>query len=118
MRKIAIAVLALGTLAALAGTALAEVDDNVTTHRVGLSGAQETQAADRDGSGLGVVTINTDTDQVCWDISMRRIQDPNRAHIHTGARGVAGGITITLWEAAGGLHRTGCTTDSDADAVA
>ena len=118
MRKLAIAVVALGTLAWLAGTAVAQVDDGFTTYRVALTGAQETQAADPDGSGTAVITINTGTDQVCFDITMRRIVDPNRAHIHPGARGVAGGIAIGFWESAGGLHRTGCVTDADADAVA
>ena len=61
---------------------------------VRLDGAQETQAADADGRGTFAYLAAKD--KLCYLLTARKIEPAAMAHIHTGARGVAGGIVIGL----------------------
>jgi hypothetical protein len=68
---------------------------------VRLDGAQETQAADPDGRGtFGYVAAR---DKLCYLLTARKIEPATMAHIHTGARGVAGPIVIGLEAPTDGL---------------
>lgn len=60
-----------------------------TTFEVSLSGS-----GDEDGSGTATVTLEPDTGQVCYEISVRNIDPPTAAHIHTGAAGETGGVAV------------------------
>ena len=76
---------------------------------VPLSGGQETTAADVDGHGFFTYSIDGTT--FCWTLSWQDIATPTAAHIHVGARHVAGPVVIPL-DADGlpGPDRSGCTT--------
>jgi hypothetical protein len=74
-----------------------------------LSGGQETAPADADGHGFFSYSIDGTT--FCWTLSWQDIAAPTAAHIHVGARHVAGPVVIPL-DADGlpGPDRSGCRT--------
>jgi hypothetical protein len=76
-----------------------------------LSGGQETAAADEDGHGFFTYSIDGTT--FCWTLSWQDIATPTAAHVHVGARHVAGPVVIPL-DADGlpGPDMSGCTTIS------
>ena len=93
--------LAPATLALVAGLALAgceTVADAVTQGMTAsMTGAQEVPGpGDTDGSGTAEITIVDATDNVCYDLNVRNIGPATAAHIHRGARGVAGPPVVTL----------------------
>lgn len=93
MRKttsLAAAVLALGVVLPT-GTALAQVPQRQAT----LTGAQEAPD-DGDANGRGQFTWSLDGQRLCYVLSVKRIGTAAAAHIHRGARGVAGPVKITL----------------------
>jgi CHRD domain len=63
-----------------------------------LDGAQEVPGpGDEDGSGSASITINADTNEVCYDIQVTGITLPAAAaHIHVGSAGTAGGVVVPL----------------------
>ncbi|GAA1573167.1 CHRD domain-containing protein [Kribbella sancticallisti] len=82
-----------------------------------LSGGQETAAADDDGHGFFTYTLEGTT--FCWTLSWQDIVTPTAAHIHVGARNVAGPIVISLdVDGVPGPDTSGCTTISTALASA
>jgi hypothetical protein len=83
-----------------------------------LAGANETQAADPDGSGGAAVTFditdplnNTGGATVCWDLAYKGITAPTMAHIHRGVAGVAGPVVVPFTTSTlGATSATGCAT--------
>jgi hypothetical protein len=63
-----------------------------------LSGPQEVPGpGDADGQGTALISVNGDTNTVCWNIQVGGIDLPAAAaHIHTGAEGEAGGVVVPL----------------------
>ncbi len=62
-----------------------------------LKGAEELKGGDTDGTGTSTVKIDTDKNEVCFDITVGQITLPaTAAHIHEGALGVAGGVVLPL----------------------
>lgn len=61
------------------------------TFEVSLSGSD---SADEDGSGTATVTLDPNSGEVCYEISVRNIDAPTAAHIHTGAAGEKGGVVV------------------------
>ncbi len=61
-------------------------------------GAEEVpNPGDPDGMGTATVTLNSDSGQVSFTINVSNITLPTAAaHIHEGARGVAGGVVVPL----------------------
>ena len=58
-----------------------------------LSGSQETApGGDPDGTGTAKLRLNRAERRVCYTIRVRNIDRVVAAHIHRGARRVAGGI--------------------------
>ena len=53
---------------------------------------------DPDGKGKAAIRINANKGRLCFRLSWRRIAEPNKAHIHLGAKGVAGDIVVTLFD--------------------
>ena len=93
----------LGVLAPLAmvGSVLATAaagDNSTVTLRANLTGAQELQAADADGTGKAKVTIAADKGRLCWDISFRRAGTANRGHIHAGDAATNGPIVVAFFD--------------------
>ncbi|MEW6719383.1 MAG: CHRD domain-containing protein [Thermodesulfobacteriota bacterium] len=60
-----------------------------------LDNAQETTGSDSTGKGGGVVGVNEATGRVAG-FAVHNVADGNRAHIHPGARGIAGGIAVPM----------------------
>jgi len=71
-----------------------------------LNGANEVPGpGDANGSGHARVTLHPATHKVCVNATWRRIGTPVAAHIHKGARGVAGPVKIDFTTAVtGGAH--------------
>ncbi|MCY7372949.1 MAG: CHRD domain-containing protein [Spirochaetaceae bacterium] len=93
MRRITVlaaAVLALSVMLP-GGSALAQVPQQQVT----LTGAQEVPDAG-DPNGRGQFTWSLDGTRLCYLLSVKRIATAAAAHIHRGARGVAGPVKITL----------------------
>ena len=93
--------LAPATLALVAGLALAGCETVADAVKQGMTasmtGAQEVPGpGDTDGSGTAEITIVDATDNVCYDLNVRNIGPATAAHIHRGARGVAGPPVVTL----------------------
>ena len=65
---------------------------------VKIAGTQEVPVADADGRGTVRLTIDLDSNKVCYDLRFDRAGTPNRGHIHKAAAGANGGIVVPLFE--------------------
>jgi hypothetical protein len=75
-----------------------------------MSGAQETDPGDPNGTGTAKLRLDRAKKRVCFTIRVRNIDDVVAAHIHRGGRGVAGGIEVDLIASPEpGERFTGCT---------
>ena len=75
--------------------------------KANLKGKNEVPGpGDPDGKGKAVVRVQPNEGRVCFRLSWKKIAEPNRAHIHVGPKGEAGGIVVTLFE--GTPVRKGC----------
>jgi len=62
-----------------------------------MTGANETQPADPDGTGTAAITIDMANAQVCYIVTVQNIALPaTAAHIHRGAVGVKGAPVVTF----------------------
>ena len=104
IKHTALAVSAAGLLGACA-TIADTVGESYTT---GLAGAQEVPGpGDPDGTGTAKITADATTNNICFDLTVQQIATANAAHIHKGARGVAGPVVLTLDAPATGASK-GC----------
>jgi len=77
------------------------------TMTVMLDGKQEVPGpGDTDGKGKAKLTMNHDKGELCWDISVSKIQAPTAAHIHMGAAGQAGEVKVPLEKGANGSWKS------------
>ena len=76
-----------------------------------LTGAEEVpDPGDPDGSGNATVRLGASASEVCFDIQVSGITLPAAAaHIHRGARGVAGPIVVPLTAPDANGTASGCT---------
>jgi hypothetical protein len=80
-----------------------------STYNITLAGANEVPGpGDPDGIGTAVVTLDTATNQVCWDINVQKIDAPTAGHIHVGGPGKSGSVMMDLDLPASGPKA--CTT--------
>ena len=80
-----------------------------STYNIILSGANEVPGpGDPDGAGTAAVTLDTATNEVCWDINVQKIGEPTAGHIHIGGPGKSGSVMMDLNLPANGLKA--CTT--------
>jgi hypothetical protein len=103
-RVVVLTVLALATFAACGDddepstadtTAPATEAETLTAELEG--GAAEVPApGDPDGKGTAQVTLDDNTGEVCYDITVEGIAPPAAAHIHEGAAGTSGPVVITF----------------------
>lgn len=64
---------------------------------IALTGAEEVPGSgDTDGSGTAKITIPSEGSQICYELTVADIEPASAAHIHSGAKGVAGPIFIEL----------------------
>jgi hypothetical protein len=62
-----------------------------------LTGAEETpNPGDPDGRGHAVIRVRLDKGQICYVLTVRRIETATAAHIHRGSAGVAGPVVAHL----------------------
>jgi hypothetical protein len=102
---IAASLLTVGTLAVAPSAPASAQSDSTPSHVaaavVRLTGAQETQPADPDGSGL--FAFAAFDSKLCYILTARNIEPATAAHIHAGRRGVAGDIVVGLRPPTSGL---------------
>jgi hypothetical protein len=113
--------LSLGVAVVLAGagSAGADADPTAFTSHAGMNGAQEVPGpGDPDGSGTAVVTVDTVTGDICFELAVRNIEPAAAAHIHQAEQGAPGPIVVTLTPPTGGSS-SGCVVDlTQAQAIA
>ena len=79
-----------------------------------LTGAEETpNPGDPDGAGTASVNIDVDKRQVCFDVSVQRLDQPIATHIHEGEVGKAGPVVIPLTAPSSGDGSVKACTDAD-----
>jgi hypothetical protein len=85
-------------LAACETTAETAAETVAETDKATLTGAQEVPGpGDPDGTANAELTVVDQADNVCYEINdVRNIDPATAAHVHRGARGVAGPPVITL----------------------
>ena len=88
---VAATVVGLGVVPLAAGPALATVPQR----QANLNGAQEVPGPG-DANGRGQFTWSLDGNRLCYVLSVKRIETAAAAHIHRGARGVAGPVKVEL----------------------
>lgn len=76
-------------------------DDEGGKFDLSLSGADEVCSAeqkcgDPDGSGTTTVEINSDQNELCYDITLSGVTGVSAAHIHKGATGEPGDVVLNL----------------------
>ena len=93
---------------AAAGTTQAQGDQ---TASVTLTGAEEVpDPGDPDGTGTTTVTFRSASGEICWDIKVSNITLPSvGAHIHEGAKGVAGPVVVPFSPPDANGTASGCT---------
>ncbi len=102
MRKLMIPLFGLALALALVGSVRSVVAaPSLATMELSANlkgGAEEVpNPGDPDGMGTSTVTLNTDSGQVSFTINVSNITLPAAAaHIHEGAKGVAGGVVVPL----------------------
>lgn len=93
MRLLRILLIASTATALSAAPAVAQKN----TYNVVLSGAEEVPGpGDPDGTGTAAVSLDTATNEVCWDIKVQNIGDPTAGHIHVGDAGKSGSVMVDL----------------------
>lgn len=105
------AVLGVMLTAIVVGATLAS---EVTLSTTLVGGSAEDPPGDPDGGGTATITIDTDTQEVCWEITTSNIEDATASHIHEGAAGVNGGVVVGLDTDGFSGSTSGCITASDA----
>ncbi|MEM6782512.1 MAG: CHRD domain-containing protein, partial [Bacteroidota bacterium] len=63
-----------------------------------LSGEAEVGEGDPDGSGIARVVLLAGPQLACFQLDVRNIEPPTRAHIHRGEAGVNGPIAISFFD--------------------
>ena len=107
MRKIMLSIFVLA-LALLTFTHLAAAAEMKATAK--LTGAAEVPGPGAaDGGGTVQVTLNPDKNEVCYELSVTKLDDATAAHIHEGAVGKDGPVKVGLDAPKGGSAK-GCKT--------
>jgi CHRD domain len=93
--------LAVPVALAVAVTGCNRGDDEGGTFDLRLSGEEEVctdtpQACGGPGTAIASVEVNSDRNEVCYDIRLTNVADATAAHIHKGEKGQAGGVVIDL----------------------
>ena len=101
------------TGAVVAGAPASAGDKGRTTQITAqLNGAQEVPSpGDTDGTGVGVLTINRKTGQICYMLDVKNIASAEAAHIHEAVRGATGPVIEPLEAPAGGQSK-GCLSNA------
>ncbi|HEX2179318.1 MAG TPA: CHRD domain-containing protein [Actinomycetota bacterium] len=112
MRRIGF--LALLMLAALWMGACNPGDDEGGDFSIDLSGANEVCEGDTcggDGTGTAEVEINSDRNEVCYEISLEGVENVQAAHIHDGDEDEAGPVVVNFMYEGDDDGGEGCVDD-------
>lgn len=113
MRNLLIASTA--ALGLIATSALAQNSNRTLTAQ--LTGEAEVPGpGDLDGGGIARVKIDLESNQLCYDIRVRKIEPATMAHIHEGEEGEAGPVVQGLTPPTNGTS-SACITISRALAL-
>ena len=107
MRKIMLStfVLALALLTFAHLAAAAEMNT-----KANLTGAAEVPGpGDNNAGGTVQVTLNSDKNEVCYDLTLTKLDDATAAHIHEGAAGKDGPVKVAFDAPKSGSAK-GCKT--------
>ncbi len=76
-----------------------------------LTGAAEVpQQGDPDGTGTAAVNLDVTKGEVCYEVSVQKINRPVGMHIHEGEAGKSGRVVVSLTTPTGtDTTTTGCT---------
>ena len=99
-------------------TSVANRVEKATRLKATLSGATEVPSGDPDGTGTTTVNLDVTKRQVCYEVTVQKIDHPVGMHIHEGEAGKSGSIVLPLTTpAASDTTTTGCA-DADAGLIA
>jgi hypothetical protein len=107
------------TLTAASGARHSRHGDHRDTLKANMTGSQEVPGpGDPDGRGRALVQLLPRFGAVCFRLEWSNIDEPTRAHIHAGRKGVAGPIVVGFFEADNNNVRPrGCTEGVDEDLI-
>jgi hypothetical protein len=89
--------LAAGLLAVAAMLTLPAAHAATTNMRADMTGPQETSPPGPPGAnGTAAITLDDAANTVCYQLTYSGISKPTAAHIHAGAKGVAGPPVVTF----------------------
>ena len=78
--------------------------------KANLTGAAEVPGpGDPNGGGTVQITLNPDKNEVCYDLTLTKVDEATAAHIHEGAVGKDGPVKVGLDAPKGGSAK-GCKT--------
>jgi CHRD domain len=107
VRRIMLSVFVLA-LAVLTFAHLAAADEMKI--KANLTGAAEVPGpGDPNGGGTVQITLNPDKNEVCYDLTLTKVDEATAAHIHEGAVGKDGPVKVGLDAPKGGSAK-GCKT--------
>jgi hypothetical protein len=86
--------LATGLLAVTAMLTLPAAHAATTNEKADMTGPQEVPAGAPQGTGTATITLDDAANTVCYQLTYTGISKPTAAHIHTGAKGVAGPVAV------------------------
>ncbi|MCA1846987.1 MAG: CHRD domain-containing protein, partial [Actinobacteria bacterium] len=87
--------LAAGLLAVTAMLTLPAAQAATTNLRADMTGPQETSPpGPADAKGTATITLDDAANTVCYQLTYSGISKPTAAHIHSGAKGVAGPVVV------------------------
>ena len=118
MRKLTLFAACVGAAALLAAPAVSK--PKTVTMTAKLKGANEVPGpGDPDGKGKAVIRLTKSKGKVCFNLTVNRIAGASAAHIHAGAKGVAGDVVVPLFGTATSKKEIkGCVTDVAAEDIA
>ena len=109
--KLALALSFTASAALIAGSAIASSSQGGVKLQTRLTGAAEVPGpGDTDARGSASVTVNSGQKKVCYKLAVSNIDTATMAHIHVGARTVAGPVAVTLTPPNASGNSSGCAT--------
>jgi len=98
-RGLKVGAVALALAALVASAVGAPAAPTVTPLSAQLKGNAEVPGpGDKNGKGEAFISVKVAKRALCWQVSAVKIADPTAAHIHKGAKGVAGPVKVALFD--------------------
>ncbi len=83
--------LGIGLLGVASWLAMPAAHADETTVKATMTGDEEVPSkGDPDGKGTASIVLDDAKNTACYELTFENIGDPTAAHVHTGAKGVAG----------------------------